>query len=146
VNNHLGNTLSGGIEGYFPYRYLIKSMIGHAIIDSKNNDEDYKWLMKSELAELYCEVAGRDINEVRETATKIRESDTYWRYINKKVELADTEIEPAYHPYKITQVIADGVRQDYETSKSQRQTAKKYGISTKSVRDILVGKIWAVQA
>lgn len=144
--NCLGNTLSGGIEGYFPYRYLIKSMIGHAIIESKHNDEDYKWLMKSELAELYCEIAGQSIEKARATATRIRESDTHWRYVNKKVELEMTPVEPIHRKRsKVTNEIIYSVKQDYKYSRSHRKTAAKFGISTKSVRDILVGKIMAVK-
>jgi hypothetical protein len=116
---------------------LIKAMVGHAVIDSRTNEADYKWLHKSELAELYCEITGLDIFKCRKVAARICKSDNHWRSVKKLVDLAHEEVIPVHHPYKITHELAVNVIQDYKYSRSHRKTAKKFGISTGSVRVIL---------
>ena len=131
------SSLTSGVSDYFPYRMLIKAMIGHAVLDSRTNEADYKWLQKSELAELYCEISGLDIDKCRTKATKIRNNETHWRSVKKLVDLAADEVIPIHRPSKITHELAVNVIQDYKYSRSHRKTAKKFDLSTKSVRNIL---------
>lgn len=134
MNNLSGSTLSGGIEGYFPYIRLIKAMIGHAVIDSKKNYDDYKWLMKSELAELYCETVGMDIAKVQQTADKIRRSNLHWRRLNKKVQLVMLEDQRL----KIDDATAKEIQDIREKMKFNYATlAKLYNVSTATICEVV---------
>lgn len=135
IDHVFASSLTSGIPGDFPYKRLVKAMLGHALLDSKNKYADFKWLMESELAELYCEVVGEDIFKLRKTAEKIRSDGRHWRSVNHRAKQALANISKEL---KIDGALAQEIRDIYEDGNiSQKALAKVYRVSVFTINTIV---------
>lgn len=134
IDHVFASSLTSGIPGDFPYKRLVKAMIGHAVLESKEKYADFKWLMKSELAELYCEAVGEDITKLRKTAEKIRSSTKHWRRINNKAKQALID----NRKLKVDEATAQEIRDIYEAENiSQAALAKIYKVSVFTINTVV---------